>query len=75
MKNSIEMPVLSADDLLRCYTVEQVCERLNVSARTVARMLDEGVLETEAGRKRGRGRSPRITALSLYRHIYGEQVA
>ena len=75
MKKSIEMPVLSADDLLRCYTVEQVCERLNVSGRTVARLLDDGLLETEAGRKRGRGKSPRITALSLYRYIYGEHAA
>lgn len=72
MKNSISLPVLTADDLLRCYTVEQVCERLNVSARTVTRLLDDGVLETEAGRARGPGKSPRITALSLYRHIYGE---
>ena len=72
MKNSLATPVLSADELLRCYTVEQVCQRLNVSARTVARLLDDGLLETEAGRARGRGKSPRITALSLYRYIYGE---
>lgn len=75
MKNSLATPVLSADELLRCYTVEQVCERLNVSARTVARLLDDGLLETEAGRARGRGKSPRITALSLYRYIYGEHAA
>ena len=72
MKNSIALPELTADDLLRCFTVDQVCERLNVSARTVTRLLDEGLLETEAGRARGRGKSPRITALSLYRYIYGE---
>ncbi|WP_141741462.1 helix-turn-helix domain-containing protein [Corynebacterium sp. HMSC05E07] len=75
MNKSIEMPVLTADDLLRCFTVEQVCQRLNVAPRTVSRLISEGLLETQAGRDHGPGKSPRITALSLYRFIYGEQAA
>lgn len=53
----------NAQDDLRTYTVAEVAQRLQVSERTVARMLDAG--ELKPSRKRRRGVKVRVTHASL----------
>lgn len=64
------LPLITADDLLRTFRREDVCERLGISARTLDRMLARSELQTVPG-TRGKGRTPLITAKSLYEFIYG----
>lgn len=63
-------PSLTADDLLRTFRREDVCERLGISTRTLDRLLTRGELKTVPG-TRGKGRTALITAASLYDYIYG----
>lgn len=51
------------DQLLRSYRIPDVADRLGVSPRTVARMIDAGELKTV--RPRTRGRVVQVTAASL----------
>lgn len=54
---------------LRLFTKKEVAERLNVSVRTVDRLIASGELATfKPGRH---GRKVHVTAVSLWNYLYG----
>lgn len=58
-----------ACDDLRAFSGPEVCARLDISPRTLTRLLDREELTTVSPRKRGK--AVRISAASLRRYLEG----
>ena len=63
MSKTLSMNEPLADDMLRAYSLPDVAERLDVSLKTVRRMIDAGELKTF--RPLRKGRTVRVSERSL----------